>query len=370
MKVDNLNQSLQRTALYEMHQSLGARLVPFAGYEMPVQFSGFKEEHLHTREKACVFDISHMGQFFLHGDVAGETLERIIPNYVTNLKQGQQRYSVLLNEHAGIIDDIMITKMDDGLMLVVNAACKDKDWATLQAHFGNELNMECWDDRALIALQGPTAAQTMASLNIDCSDLRFLNAKKITVNNATCYISRSGYTGEDGFEISIPNDDAENFYKQLIACDDVIPAGLGARDTLRLEAGLSLYGHELNEEITPLEAGLNWIVPKQRLAEATFLGSNVLKEQFESGVTLQRAGLLVEARVPAREGNFLFDIDHNQVGEVSSGSFSPCLNQPIAMAYIVKQFLQSDAELFVEVRQKQYPVKITPLPFVPHRYYY
>ncbi len=369
-QAQNTDVTLKKTILHPLHGELGGRLVAFAGYELPVQFRGIREEHLHTRAHASLFDISHMGQIMLRGARAAESLERLVPSRLTDLRAGQQRYTVLLNEAAGIIDDLIVTRLDDDtLFLIVNAACRQKDLACLRAHLGGKIIIEELPEQALIALQGPAAAATLAGLGIETDDLAFMQAKRVTFQKARCLFSRSGYTGEDGFEISIPNEHATVLFRDLLAQPHVQPAGLGARDTLRLEAGLCLYGHELSEEITPVTAGLNWILDRERLQTAqSCTGGDVILRQLNEGTPRQRVGILVEGKVPVREGTELLDQDDNIVGRVTSGSYSPCLEKPVAMAYVNADLCHPGTGLNARVRQRLHPVQVARLPFVPHRY--
>lgn len=366
----NSESTLKKTALYPLHQELSAKLMPFAGYELPIQYQGIREEHLHTRDKVSVFDISHMGQIRLSGTDVAKHLEGLIPNYMTDLKHGQQRYTVLLNEQGGIVDDLMVSRYDDDLILVVNGACKEKDFNYLRHYLTDDVNIEWLQDRALIAVQGPCATKALEQLNPDCGKLYFMQCGVFEISSSDCYISRSGYTGEDGFEISIASDQVIAITQALLQHPDVLPAGLGARDTLRLEAGLCLYGHELDETVTPLQANLSWLVAKQRLTgENNYLGQSIIQQQLEQGVDNKRAGLLVEGKAPVREGCRILDSGMDPVGKTTSGGYSPTLKQPISMALLNKNYTDVGTELLAEVRQRTYPVKVTSMPFVQHRYH-
>lgn len=373
--------SLKKTALHSLHIELGGRLVEFAGYELPVQYQGIRDEHLHTRAYASVFDISHMGQIRLTGHNVPDVLERLVPNPMQNLPPGRQRYSVLLNAQGGVIDDLMISNLGraveaqdhDQFYLVVNAACKEQDLDHLRRFLADQpesITLEEMHDHALIALQGPQAAGALEHLGFKSADLFFLHTTRTELCGVSCLISRSGYTGEDGFEISIPADQVEKIVRNLLAIDGVKPAGLGARDTLRLEAGLCLYGHELSTKRTPVEADLRWLVSNARLLdESGYLGRDVIKQQLAEPPSHQRVGLIVNAKVPVREGAPVMTEDNHVIGEITSGTFSPTLEKPIAMAYIDRAYANVGQALFAEVRKRQYPVEVTSLPFVPHQYY-
>ena len=355
---------LKRTPLYKLQLNLGAKMVPFAGYEMPVQYgSGIIQEHLHCREQAGFFDISHMGQYLITGESVAEELETLVPSNISGLKTGQQRYTVLTNENGGIIDDIIVTRMETGFLVVVNAACKEKDFAHLKHHLSNRCDIEILQDRALFALQGPAAAQVMTQLCKQAPELSFMQACSAHIADMECFISRCGYTGEDGFEISINNIHAETLANQLLAFSEVKAVGLGARDTLRLEAGLSLYGHELSDSISPVEAGLKWTFRKDA---SNYLGANIIQAQLQSGTRKRRVGLIVDGKAPVRENTELFDDQDQLVGLVTSGSFSPSLGKPIALALINSD--HKAAVLYAKVRNRMITVNIATLPFIPHRY--
>ncbi|CAG1769927.1 aminomethyltransferase [uncultured bacterium] len=342
---------LKKTPLHALHLTLNAKMVAFAGYEMPIQYKGIIYEHLHCREFVGFFDISHMGQCLLLGNNAAEELERLTPSAIQSLKIGEQKYTVLLNEHGGIIDDIIITRQAKGFMLVLNAACKTKDIAHLKQHCQSEL-IEL-NDYALFALQGCLAENIIKKYSNAAAQLKFMQCCDTEINGIPCNVSRSGYTGEDGFEISVANQYAETLASLLLAEENVKPIGLGARDTLRLEAGLCLYGHELNEDITPVEAGLSWLYRK----------TEVIKP-----ATRRRVGLLVDSKIPVREHTELFNAEDELVGVVTSGSFSPCLKQPIAMALINNDYTSLGTRVFAMVRNTKIALTVTALPFVAHRY--
>ena len=355
---------LKQTPLYSLHLSLNAKMVAFAGYKMPVQYEhGIIQEHLHCREQAGLFDISHMGQCVITGPSVAEELETLVPSNIRGLKIGQQRYTVLTNKTGGIIDDIIITRLESGFLVVVNAACKEKDFSHLKQHLSDSSKITILHDQALLALQGPAAVQVMAQLSKQASELSFMQACSSHIENRQCFISRCGYTGEDGFEISIANIHVETLAKRLLCFSDVKPIGLGARDTLRLEAGLSLYGHELSDSISPIEAGLKWTFRKDA---NNYLGAKFIQDQIQSGSSRRRVGLIINGKAPVRENTELFDDQNQLVGIVTSGSFSPSLGKPIALALINSEYKAST--LYAKVRNRLITVNIAPLPFIPHRY--
>lgn len=370
-----MSQQLLQTALYDLHISMGAKMVPFAGYEMPVQYSlGVKKEHLHCRQAAGLFDVSHMGQIRLRGKNAAKMLENLMPVDIIDLGEGKQRYGFFTNEQGGIEDDLMITNFGDHWLLVVNAACKTQDIAHLRHHLIDGVELDVVDDRALLALQGPKAVDILATLNPQVRQMVFMEAVYIELLGYWCYVSRSGYTGEDGFEISVANDHAAELAMALLAFDDVEWIGLGARDSLRLESGLCLYGHELNVTTTPTEAGLLWGISKSRrvdgIREGGFIGDEVILSQIANKtMTRQRIGLVGQTKAPVREGSRLFDENDNEVGMVTSGTFSPSLSIPIAMAYVSLTECELGTLLFADVRGKKLPMTVTKMPFVTQRYY-
>ena len=378
---------LKQTPLYNLHLKLGAKMVPFAGYHMPLQYDkGIIHEHLHCRSQAGFFDISHMGQCLILGDSAASELEQLTPSDITGLKTGKQKYTVLTNKDGGIIDDIIITRIDSGLMIIVNAACKDKDFAHLKSHLSAQCDFKDLPDHALFALQGPLAATVMQKYSADAAGLSFMQACETDINGIPCSISRSGYTGEDGFEISVANQYAEHLACLLLAEDAVESVGLGARDTLRLEAGLSLYGHELNETITPVEAGLQWVIKKSfdsaqdrtfgfaqgepyDIAQFKFPGADIILDQLQHGTQKIRAGLLVESKIPVRDGCEIINSEDIVVGYVTSGGFSPSLGKPVAMALLDPASAGLGNTLYAIVRDRKIAVTVTKLPFIPHRYH-
>jgi aminomethyltransferase len=369
---------LKQTPLYNLHLKLGAKMVPFAGYQMPVQYSqGIIHEHLHCRSHAGFFDISHMGQCLILGDDAASELERLTPSDITGLKVGAQKYTVLTNSDGGIIDDIIITRIDSGLMIIVNAACKDKDFTYLKNHLSGRCDFKELSDHALLAIQGPAAVSVIGKFSAQEAELSFMQSCATEINGMPCTISRSGYTGEDGFEISVANQYAEQLASLLLAEDEVDAAGLGARDTLRLEAGLSLYGHELNEAITPVEAGLQWVIrpfgfaqgKPFELAQGGFPGDDKILNQLQQGSEKIRAGLVVESKIPVRDGAVIINNEDKVIGHVTSGSFSPTLSKPIAMALLDRNAVSLGNTLYAMVRDRKIAVTITKLPFIPHRYH-
>ncbi|WP_332419664.1 glycine cleavage system aminomethyltransferase GcvT [Vibrio metschnikovii] len=367
--------SLLTTPLHAVHVELGAKMVPFAGYDMPVQYPlGVKKEHLHTRQAAGLFDVSHMGQLRLHGVDAAAALERLVPVDVIDLPVGKQRYAIFTNPQGGILDDLMVANLGDHLFLVVNAACKAQDIAHLTAHLPAGVHLEVIEDRALLALQGPKAAQILAQWQPAVADMRFMDIQTLAINGIECIVSRSGYTGEDGFEISVPADKAVAFAQALAEHSDVEWIGLGARDSLRLECGLCLYGHDLDETTTPVEASLLWAIqPVRRIGgerAGGFPGAEIILKQIESKqVDRKRVGLVGQTKAPVREGAELFDSDGNKVGIVTSGTVGPTAEQPISMGYVRANLAVIGHELFAEVRGKMLPMTIEKMPFVPQRYY-
>lgn len=358
--------TLKKTALYDLHIQAGAKMVPFAGYEMPVQYDkGIIREHLHCRNKAGLFDISHMGQCLVKGDSAAGEMEKLTPGTMTRLKNGQQQYTVLTNADGGIIDDIIVTRFHTDLMIVVNAACKEKDFQHLQKHLTANCRFQELSDYALLALQGPSAAEVMLNIAPEACQLTFMNACPLEIDGIRCTVSRSGYTGEDGFEISVPNRFVEQLARLILAEPSVELIGLGARDTLRLEAGLCLYGHELNETTTPIEAGLQWLIHH---SNHRFPGAGIILNQLQNGSDIQRVGLIVEGRSPIRENAQIFDESGQLLGYVTSGSYAPSLGKPIAMAMIKSEAAIIGETLFARVRSNQVRLTVCDLPFVPHRF--
>jgi len=364
---------LRFTALNEWHVAKGAKMVPFAGYSMPVQYPlGVLKEHQHSREFAGLFDVSHMGQIQVLGDNIPQVLESIFPANLIDLGIDKQCYSLLMNDEGGVIDDLMICRREIDFILVVNASCKEADFAYLQSKIGHLVELNMLDDRALLALQGPKAAQVLAHFGADIESMVFMDGAWIEVGGIECWATRSGYTGEDGFELSVPNDKAVKLADLLCSHADVQAIGLGARDSLRLEAGLCLYGHELNIYTTPIEANLQWAIAKERRVNGSraggFMGSTVILEQMQNGCDRKRIGLIGEGRAPVREGSRLFDENDKEIGEVCSGGYSPTLSMPIAMAFVEPSVI-SHTRLFAEVRGKKLPMLVAKMPFVPTRYF-
>ena len=367
---------LKQTPLYALHLELGARMVPFAGYEMPVQYkSGLVKEHQHTREQAGLFDVSHMGQVRLRSSnlaVVAAEIEKLVPIDVIDLAEGAQRYALFTNQQGGILDDLMITNAGDHLFVVVNAACKAQDITHMHQAFSDDVQLEVLD-RALLALQGPVAASVLARFAPDCEKLVFMQAASLVIDGIECFVSRSGYSGEDGYEIAIPVDGAERIARLLLAEPEVEAIGLGARDSLRLEAGLCLYGHDLNQQTTPIESNLLWALSKSRLAGGKraggYPGADVIHRQRTEGVARKRVGLRVEGRVPVREGAELVDAAGCIIGSVTSGSYAPTLGVPIAMGYVETAFSALGTEVFARVRGKSLAMTVAKMPFVPQRYY-
>jgi aminomethyltransferase len=375
------NQSpLKRTPLHALHVASGGKMVPFAGYDMPVQYStGVLREHLHTRCSAGLFDVSHMGQIALHpksGRVedAALALERLVPQDILGLPAGRQRYAQFTNASGGILDDLMVANFGSHLFLVVNAACKALDEAHLRASLSDACVIEPLPDRALIALQGPKAESALAKLCADVPAMRFMDAGPRRIDGIECFVSRSGYTGEDGFEISVPAEQAEALAEALLGNSDVLPIGLGARDSLRLEAGLCLYGHDIDTTTTPVEGALEWSIQKSRrhggARAGGFPGADLILSQFEQGAPRRRVGLKPEGRAPVREGALLFPdaASSEQIGAVTSGGFGPTITAPIAMGYLPSSLAATGGLVFAELRGQRLPLLIAPMPFVPNTY--
>jgi aminomethyltransferase len=351
------------------HRARGARMVPFAGYAMPIQYEGIMAEHLATRTSAGLFDVSHMGQLLVSGPDADRALEALLPADVVGLAEGRMRYSLLLADNGGILDDLMVTRRADGLYLVVNGATKANDIAHLHEALPDSVTLNHMADQALIALQGPKAADVLARLAPGVEALTFMTAGAFRIDGVEAWISRSGYTGEDGFEISLPADDVERIADLLADQPEVKPAGLGARDSLRLEAGLPLYGHDLDETVTPIEADLGFALSKRRREEGGFPGAERILMERSAGPVRTRVGLFIEGRQPVREGALVLDGEGNEVGRVTSGGFSPTLQRPIAMAFVPPASAKPGTSITIEQRGKIFTAAVAPLPFVPHRYH-
>ena len=345
-------------------------MVPFAGYEMPVQYpAGVLAEHNHTRAKASIFDVSHMGQVSLRGGNPAAALETLVPGDITGLAAGRMRYTMFTNDAGGILDDLMVTNVGDYLFLVVNAACKDADIAHLRAGLPTDIALDVLDDRSLIALQGPAAATVLSRFAPGAEKMPFMTALPFEIDGSRLAVTRSGYTGEDGYEISIPSGDAVRITEMLLAEQDIELAGLGARDSLRLEAGLCLYGHDIDETTTPVEAALLWSIAKRRREEGGFPGADVIREQIADGVTRKRVGILPDGKAPAREGTGITDADGTIIGTVTSGGFGPSAGGPVAMGYVAAGNTEKDTPVNLVVRDKPRPGRIASMPFVPNRYY-
>ncbi len=374
------NSDVLTTPLHALHLELGARMTPFAGYDMPVQYPlGIMKEHLHTRVSAGLFDVSHMGQVVLRpksGDLADAALalERLVPVDVLGIAEGRQRYALFTSPDGGILDDLMIANRHDHLFLVVNAACKDADEAHLRAHLSDTCDIERLDDRALMALQGPQAGAVLAAMAPESADMRFMDVRDLSLAGAQCIVSRSGYSGEDGFEISVANEDAVTLARALLAHDAVAPIGLGARDSLRLEAGLCLYGSDLDTDTSPVEASLVWAMQKARRTGGAraggFPGAERILGELADGVSRKRVGLLPEGRAPVRGGAPLFagEEDSEPAGIVTSGAFGPSLGRPMAMGYVPSDVAATGTHLFAEVRGKKLPVTVAAMPFITPNY--
>ena len=367
---------LLTTPLFDLHQKLGARMVPFAGYSMPVQYpQGLMAEHLHTRKAAGLFDVSHMGQLLLRGPDAAAALESLMPVDVIDLGLHKQRYGLLLNEEGGILDDLMFVNRGDDLFLIVNGACKVADMAHIQKHIGQRCEVVPLPDRALLALQGPQAVTALQRLIPSVNALVFMTGNYFDWQGHAFYITRSGYTGEDGFEISLPSHAAQAFAEALLAQPEVAPVGLGARNSLRLEAGLCLYGNDIDTTTTPVEGALNWAIQKVRRSggarEAGFPGAAIVLEQLQNPqqLTRKRVGLLAQERIPVREPAVLENMDGQHIGHITSGLLSPTLNQPVAIAYVAPDYAAVGTEIFAMVRGKPVSMKVAATPFVPTNYY-
>jgi len=366
--------NLKTTPLHALHLELGAKMTPFAGYDMPVSYpAGILAEHRHCRESAALFDVSHMGQLRLVGADAAKALETLVPMDIVELAQGKQRYALLTSPSGGILDDLMVTRRENDLFVVVNAANKDADIRHLVTHIGHRCTVQPLPDRALLALQGPRAATVLAQLEPGVAKLTFMTGAHVMLAGSDCYVTRSGYTGEDGFEISVAAEQADRLARALLAVPDVKPAGLGARDTLRLEAGLCLHGHDIDETTTPVEAGLTWAIQKVRRAGGArhggYPGWAAIDAQLAQGAPTKRVGLVGLERVPVREGATIVDAHGHKLGHVTSGTLAPTVNKPIAMAYLAANHALASHEVYADVRGKGQPMRVATMPFHPHRYF-
>ena len=361
---------LATTPLDALHRELGARMVPFAGYAMPVQYPpGIIAEHLYCRGHAALFDVSHMGQATLQGTDAAAALERLVPGDIIGLKPGRQRYTLLTNEAGGILDDLMVACLaENRFLLVVNASRKATDLPHIEAALPAGVRLDPHEDRVLLALQGPEAAAVLARLSPEAGALAFMGTLDTRLGGIPCIISRSGYTGVEGFEISVPAEHAEALARRLLAEAEVKPAGLGARDSLRLEAGLPLYGNDIDELTSPVEAGLTWTLGKRRRMAWDFPGASAIRDQIENGPHRRRVGIRLDGRAPARAGTLIVAEDGTGAGTITSGGFSPSLSAPVAMGYVRRDLAEDGTALHLTVRGKSLPAHVAPLPFVPHRY--
>jgi aminomethyltransferase len=361
-------ENLKVTPLNSLHKELGARMVPFAGYEMPVQYpTGILTEHKHTRAAAGLFDVSHMGQVRITGADPAKALEALVPGDLVALDVGKMRYTMFTNDAAGILDDLMVNKRDRDLFVIVNAACKEQDIA----HMRNNLKgceVEYLEDRALLALQGPQAVDVLSRLNSVIPALSFGMGATLALDKFEAFVTRSGYTGEDGFEISVPNSQVEELARWLLAQPEVKPIGLGARDSLRLEAGLCLYGHDIDTTTTPIEAGLAWTISKRRREEGGYPGAEIVKKQLAEGVARKRVGIQPQGRAPAREGTEIFNDKNEKIGVITSGGFGPSVDAPVAMGYVATDYAKVGTPLTLMVRGKALPAKVCTLPFITKRY--
>jgi len=359
---------LDKLPLDAWHRARGGRMVAFAGYDMPIQYEGIMAEHAWTREHAGLFDVSHMGQLSFTGEAVDVALETMLPGDIIGLKPLRQRYSLLLDEEGGILDDLMVSRRPDDIYMVVNGATKFDDIGWIIEHLPDEITMNHMDEQALLALQGPEAGAALASLIPGAADLFFMQCGAFTWNGFDLWVSRSGYTGEDGFEISLPGEAAEAFADALCALDTVKPIGLGARDSLRLEAGLPLYGHDIDTQVGPIGADLGFAVSKRRKEQGGFFGHARVMKELAEGAPSRRVGLTIEGRLPAREGATIL-ASGKPVGTVTSGGFAPTVGAPIAMGWVEAAHAVIGTALEVEVRGKRLTATVAPMPFVPHRYH-
>jgi len=362
---DVASADLRHTPLHALHVELGAKVVPFAGYEMPIQYpAGILTEHSHTRAKAGLFDVSHMGQVMLRGDGAARAMEALVPGDIAGLEIGRMRYTQFTKDDGGILDDILVTRVEGGLFVVVNAGRKEADFDLMRRNLPADIDIEVQSGAALLALQGPAAELVLARHAPDLDSLTFMMSVKVEISGVSVTVSRSGYTGEDGFEISVNEDQAESLARMLLAEPEVLAIGLGARDSLRLEAGFCLYGHDIDESTTPVEAALEWSIPKRRREEGGFCGSGVIQRQLSEGVSRRRVGIRPDGRAPAREHCELTDTEGNHLGEITSGGFGPTVGGPIAMGYVLSDNAAAGTSVLAVVRGKLLPARVATLPFV------
>ena len=371
------DEALKQTPLYNEHVKLGAKMVPFAGYDMPVQYpTGVMTEHNWTRQHAGLFDVSHMGQCAFSGpdyETVAAAMESLVPADIRSLPGGQQRYSQLLAADGGILDDLMITHSnwpdrENTLYVVVNAGCKDADFAHFRKHLPANIQLDVWDFLALVALQGPSAEAVLAKLSKPASQLKFMHSGKFEIDGMTVHVSRSGYTGEDGFEIAVFQQDAAKLWNKLLEDPEVKPIGLGARDSLRLEAGLCLYGHDIDTTTSPIEAGLQWSIQKGRRQPGAFPGADRILKELANGPARKRVGIKPEGRAIAREGTKIFDAAGAEVGVITSGGFGPTINGPVAMGYVQSNCASPGTPIQLQVRDKLLPAVVAALPFVPNNF--
>ena len=359
---------IKETSLINLHKLHGAKLVEFAGYHMPIQYSdGILNEHKFTRSNCGIFDVSHMGQLFIYGgDDLAKDLEKIFPIDLLSLKTNQSKYSFLMNENGGIYDDLIITKIKKGYLIILNAACKNNDFKIIKEKLNDRYQIELKENLSLIALQGPGAKNVLGKIIPDADNLKFMHGEEFNFNNLNIYITRSGYTGEDGFEISIPNETAENFTKVLLDNGSKL-IGLGARDTLRLEAGLCLYGNDIDIKTTPIEANLKWAISKKRIND-NYPGSEIIKKQTQSGVKKLRVGIKPESKVIARANTRIFNEENKEIGKITSGTFGPSVDHPISMGYVDSNYSSINTKIFLEIRGKKVSANICKLPFYKKNY--
>jgi aminomethyltransferase len=369
------SEKLLKTPCYNLHLEAGGKMVPFAGYQMPVQYNmGVKKEHLHTREKVGLFDVSHMGQLKLIGKNAAIALEKLVPVDIIDLPIGKQRYALFTNDQGGLLDDLMVSNFGDHLFVVVNAACKAQDIAHLQRHLPSDIEIQILENRALLAIQGPKTGEVLKRLIPESADMIFMDSRVVNFDGVECIIGRAGYTGEDGFEISIPQADAERIARLLLAEAEVEWIGLGARDSLRLESGLCLYGHDIDETTTPVEASLLWAISKVRRTDGEraggFPGAKIILEQIATkNVNRKRIGMVGLGKAPVREGTLLYNSNDEKIGIVTSGTAGPTKGSPIAMGYVETDYAVLDTQIYADVRGKKLPMLIQRMPFVAQRYY-
>jgi len=369
-----MSADLKKTPLHALHVELGAKMVPFGGYDMPVQYpTGVMTEHKHTRAAAGLFDVSHMGQVLLIGADADAALETLVPVDIVDLGLHKQRYALFTNDAGGILDDLMVCRRDGELFVVVNAGCKDQDIAHMQKHLSGKCEVKPLPDQALLALQGPQAVTVLSRLNPGVAQLVFMTGGYFDLDGIPTFLTRSGYTGEDGFEISVAGDQAEALARKLLAHAEVKPIGLGARDSLRLEAGLCLYGHDIDTTTTPVEASLTWAIQKVRRAGGAraggYPGAAVIDQQFAEGAAKKRVGLVSSERMPVREGSKIVDAAGTEIGVVTSGTLGPTVGKPVALAYVTTANAKAGTEVFAIVRDKRTPMTVSPTPFTPNNYF-